>query len=79
MLCTAQIWLRRFPGLAFFSSSAVLLEQHRGQKHSLSSGCYSSVYFLKTRRCISSKPKGLHSVLIRGRLKSGEAGLFQES
>ena len=78
-LCTAQTWLHCSLGLAFFSSSAVLLEQHSGQKHSSSSQRYSSIYFLKARGCIGSEPKGLHFVLIRGRLKSGEAGLSQES
>ena len=77
-LCTPQIWLHCFSGLAFFSSTAILLEQHCGPKHSSSSGRCSSVYLLKARGCVDSKPTALHSVLIRGRLKSGEAGLPQE-
>ena len=79
MLCIAQTWLHCFSGLAFFFSSAVLLEQHRGPKHSSSSGRCSLVHFLKVRGCGGSKPKELHSILIRGCLKSGEADLSQES
>ena len=78
-LCTAQTSLRCFPGLAFFLSSDVLLEQHCRQKHSSSSGRCSSVYFLKARGCVGSEPKGLHSLLICGCLKFGEADLSQES
>ena len=77
-LCTPQTWLYRFSGLAFFSCSAVLLEQHREPKNSLSSGRYSLVYLLKARRCAGFEPTALHSVLIRGCVESGEAGLPQE-
>ena len=77
-LCTPQTWLYCFSGLAFFSCSAVLLEQHRGPKHSSSSGRCSSVYLLKAKGCADSEPTALHSVLIRGRVESGEAGLPQE-
>ena len=79
VLCTPQTWLYCFSGLAFFSSSAVLLEQHRGSKQSSSSGCCSSVYLLKARGCVGSEPTPLDSDLIRGRVESGEADLPQES
>ena len=77
-LCTPQTWLHCFSGLAFFSSNAVLLEQHRGPKHSSSSGHCSLVYLLKAKGCAGSEPTALHSVLIRGCVESGEAGLPQE-
>ena len=77
-LCTPQTWLYCFLGLAFFSCSVVLLEQHRGPKYSSSSGRCSSVYLLKARGCVGSEPTPLHSNLIRGRVESGEAGLPQE-
>ena len=59
-LCTPQTWLHYFSGLTFFSSSVVLLEQHRGLKHSSSSGRCSSVYLLKARGCVGSEPTALH-------------------
>ena len=77
-LCTPQTWLYCIFGLAFLSGSAVLLEQHRGPKHSSSSGRCSLVYLLKSRGCVGSEPTPLHSDLIRGRVESGEAGLPQE-
>ena len=77
-LCTPQTWLYCFSGLAFFLSSAVLLEQHHGPKHSSSSGRCSSVYLLKARGCAGSEPTPLHSDLIRGCVESGEVGLPQE-
>ena len=46
-LCTPQTWLYYISGLAFLSCSSVLLEQHRGPKHSSSSGRCSLVYLLK--------------------------------
>ena len=76
-LCTPQTWLYNISGLAFFSCSAVLLEQHRGPKHSSSSGRCSLVYLLKARGCASSEPTPLHSVHVCGRVESGEAGLPQ--
>ena len=76
-LCTPQTWLYYFSGLAFFSSSAIFLEQHRGPKHSSSSGRYSSIYLLKARGCAGSKPTPLHSDLIRGCVESGEAGVLK--
>ena len=77
-LCTPQTWLYCISGLAFLSYCAVLLEQHRGPKHSSSSGRCSSVYLLKARGCVGSEPTPLHSDLIRGRVESREAGLPQE-
>ena len=77
-LCTPQTWLYCIFGLAFLSGSALLLEQHRGLKHSSSSGRCSSVYLLKSRGCVDSEPTPLHSNLICGRVESGEAGLPQE-
>ena len=56
----------------------MLLEQHRGPKHSSSSGRYSSVYLLKARGCAGIEPTPLHSDLIRERVESAEAGLPEE-
>ena len=77
-LCTPQTWLYCISGLAFLSCNSVLLEQHRGLKHSSSSGRCSSVYLLKATGCADSEPTPLHSDLIRGHVESREAGLPQE-
>ena len=77
-LYTPQTWLYCISGLALLSGSSVLLEQHRGPKHSSSSGRCSSVYLLKAIGCAGSEPAPLHSDLICGRVVSKEARLPQE-